>query len=282
MDRRLLVGRPEEWDAFVERHRAFYDEWPALRGALDTVTNGSFHIKSKTDLVIYFLVHLCIEDFLEIQLLAANGHGVGAKKLVRGLYERVVTARYLSKNPDEVEAFIDWDSVTNAKVARAAVDTLSDHLPPDDIDRLKAVIEEAAPLKKRFEVTVCKECGAKGLNHTWSKLDFVSMTRSVGGSTLGFIVPAYYDPLRYAHSTLKALDARIREVGPDGLTFDHGPQRPDADTALILGHNLLLNIVDLAVSHFGLKGPAEEALGVACKAFERIWGNKDEVEKKLH
>jgi hypothetical protein len=33
---------------------------------------------------------------VEILLLSANGYGIGAQKLVRGMYERAVTARYLS------------------------------------------------------------------------------------------------------------------------------------------------------------------------------------------
>ena len=51
-----------------------------------------FHVLSEPiDRVLFWLGNVCREDFSEILLLAANGYGIGALKLFRGLYERVVT-----------------------------------------------------------------------------------------------------------------------------------------------------------------------------------------------
>ena len=38
-------------------------------------------------------------------MLSGNGYGFGAYKIVRGMYERVVTAMYIAKDPGEARKF---------------------------------------------------------------------------------------------------------------------------------------------------------------------------------
>lgn len=49
---------------------------------------------------VFAVEHQVADDFFDIQLLAVQGYGMGAVKLLRPLYERVVTALYLIKYPD--------------------------------------------------------------------------------------------------------------------------------------------------------------------------------------
>jgi hypothetical protein len=51
---------------------------------------------------VYFYGNLVAEDFMEIFLMAANGYGYGAMKLLRSMYEHIVTLRYLHDHPDEL------------------------------------------------------------------------------------------------------------------------------------------------------------------------------------
>jgi hypothetical protein len=46
-----------------------------------------------------------------IVLLATHGYGIGAMKLLRPLYERVVSALYLMDHPDEVRDFADYADI---------------------------------------------------------------------------------------------------------------------------------------------------------------------------
>ena len=52
-------------------------------------------------------------------LLAGNGYGVGALKIVRGLYERAVAIAYLSINPEKAVDFIDFAHVEKFKAIAA-------------------------------------------------------------------------------------------------------------------------------------------------------------------
>jgi hypothetical protein len=119
-------------------------------------------------------------------------------------------------------------------------------------------------------VTDCGKCGTKRLNHTWSKLDLVSMAKAVDGGTGTWIFPCYLEPLRHAHATAGALDARVHER--DGvLTFDAGPSRKQADTALMFAHVLTLNVLSLIQEHSNPGGLAP-AFEEACQDYKEIWG----------
>src|ERR1700683_336136 len=108
MVRQQTFGYPDQWEAFEKRNAKFIEHFPTLKRALDTAFIREFTTRTPADRAIHFLGRLCIEDFMELLCLAGNGYGIGAMKLLRGLYERVVTAAYLAKNPDEAELFLDF------------------------------------------------------------------------------------------------------------------------------------------------------------------------------
>jgi hypothetical protein len=55
----------------------------------------AFENKSMADITVFQLGGVIVDDFGEIITLAGNGRGVGANKILRGLYESVVTAAYI-------------------------------------------------------------------------------------------------------------------------------------------------------------------------------------------
>ena len=67
---------------------------------------------------------------MELLVLAGNGYGIGALKILRGMYERVVTAWYLHANPEETQDFMDFYWVAQHKLARAVVDTFGESSLP--------------------------------------------------------------------------------------------------------------------------------------------------------
>ena len=131
-------------------------------------------------------------------------------------------------------------------------------------------------VRDRFMVTAC-DCGKKQLNYTWSKMDFVSMARTV--ESLGqFIVPAYYVPTQQAHSTVRAVLSRLEEGKDNGIVFGGGAQRNEADNALRLGHLLVLSVLDLQKEHFKLEG-LQEAFQQCIADCNDIWLRKSSDNK---
>jgi Family of unknown function (DUF5677) len=98
-------GYPEEWAAFSQNHQEFLKRFKKIETAIGVAFQRIHHTTQPLEKMIYFQGRLIVEDFMEILLLCGNGYGIGAQKLVRGMYERAVSARYLMNHPDEVEVF---------------------------------------------------------------------------------------------------------------------------------------------------------------------------------
>lgn len=262
----VTFGLPKEWEHFKERHRVFLERAPNLFAAFKIAFDRTSETSEPLDRVIFFSGRLCVEEFNEILLLCGNGYGVAAVRVVRGMYERTVTARYLSKHPEETDNFFEFHWVSQHRLMKAIEETFGTELL--DEEKTKEVEQNFQRVKERFMITDCEKCGSTRLNHTWSKLDFVSMARNAG--EIGqLIVPAYYFPTKEAHSTVGAILSRLDKEGK-GLIFDGGPQRKRADDALISAHNLILNNLYLQKEHFKLAA-LEEPLQKCVSDFQDIW-----------
>ena len=109
-------GEPNEWRLFVRRHRGFMERIEALAEALQGVFSGPLPKDEKGDMVIFSLGRLCASAFFEAVLLCGNGHGTGALRTVRLMFEQLVTAAYLIEHPDESESFVDYSAVHQEKL----------------------------------------------------------------------------------------------------------------------------------------------------------------------
>ena len=269
-------GLRQEWTHFAESHRLFLERYPNLQLELETAFIRTGTTSEPVDRLVFFGGRLCAEDFMEILLLCGNGYGLGAMKILRGMYERVVPGRYLHAHSEETEAFFDFYWVSLYKLSRAIREKFGEAAVP--MDKFEETQTNYHKVGERFMVSDCKECGTKRPNYTWSKLDFVSMAYATG-PTGDRIVDAYYIPTQYAHSTVAAILARLREGTGGGVTFDAGPQRSMADVALISAHNLMLNVLDLQKEHFKLDA-LEKPLEQCCRDFQDIWKRKGEDQKE--
>src|SRR6266581_8839966 len=239
-------GYREEWTSFAARHAEFTRRFANIDKAIEIAFKRIHQTTTPAERTIYFLGRLGVEEFMEILLLCANGYGIGAQKLVRGMYERAVTARYLHKHPEEVDDYLAYNRVTDHKIMVAIQSTMGhDVFPPEQTEKIKQDFEA---VRARFVIPDCKTCKTTRLNHTWSKVDIVSMARMSDESLWRLIVPAYYQPTREFHSTMGAIFSRLDPEAAarnEGLIFDGAAQGDRADQSLFTGHNLLLNLLDL-------------------------------------
>jgi hypothetical protein len=260
-------GIPESWAAFGKLYPEFLKRFENLKRALDVAFTRDLTTSEPVDRVVLFLGRLCVEDFFEILLLVGNGYGDGALKILRGMYERVVTARYLDMHPDMTSQFLDFHWVQQHKVTNAIRRIYGEKALPSE--RVEEVESNYQRVKDGFQVELCEQCGRRGLGYTWSSLDFVSMAHATG-STGRLIALGYYLPMRESHSTAGAILHRLQAEADGRVVFDGGPQWKEADAALSTAHNLLLNILDLHKEHFNLQG-LEQPLAVCLADFGEVW-----------
>jgi len=93
----FIRGLPLPDEGEVERLRMLPEGDPAAI---------QFEDKLSAERITFFLGRMVVDDFGEILMLSGNGYGFGAYKIVRGMYERVVTAMYIAKDPAEARKFI--------------------------------------------------------------------------------------------------------------------------------------------------------------------------------
>lgn len=252
---RFSCGFPEEWDDFEKRHRVFLERFPNLVTALNTAFIRRATLSEHIDKFVFLYGRLCVEDFFEVGLCCGNGYGSAALKLVRSLYERAVTLRYLHEHPEELREFWDYHHVAWYKLMVPVDETLGKKTISDEM-RAKLTAEYER-VKDRFMVTACEKCGTKRLNHTWSKLDFVSMSKKTG--VIGrLILPGYFLPLRHAHATVGALLSRVEHSEVEGLSFSPTAQRKEADEALMTAQNIIVDVLNVQDERFKIPGLAEQ------------------------
>lgn len=240
----ISFGFEQEWHNFERRHPEFINRFHDLVKAIPRAF-PTIHLAEPADRTIYFLARTCAEDFQEILLLCGNGYGIGAEKLLRGMYERAVTAAYLHEHPEEAQNFLDYEKVSQHKMLKIVEDSLStDVFRLEQKEKIERNFQE---VKERFMITDCKICKTQRLNHTWSKLDFVSMARE-SGELWKLIVPAYYWGLREGHSTVGSIFSRLdagAAIADQGLVFGGESQPERADHALLTAHHILLIVLGL-------------------------------------
>src|SRR3954471_1992262 len=109
--REVRFGNPAEWQAFAERRPRFLERWERLRAALDATFSRALGDVTRDQLLLLVMGRRCVEDFMEILLLCGNAEGYGAQKLLRSMFEQVVTLTYLHQNRDKIDAYIRYRHV---------------------------------------------------------------------------------------------------------------------------------------------------------------------------
>ncbi len=251
---KVEFGEPKEREKFIVEHERFFERIGSLVKALNIAAIKVNANLSNAEVVIDTLCKLCVENFNEILLLSANGFGNGAITLLRSMFEKLVTARYLELHPNEVDKFFDYHAV---KLHKLRQDNALKEFDPD------------GSILNQFKV-VRKKGGRKRLQSSWTNNDLVKMAEEVG---LGeFVKWAYHVPLEFAHPSVTAIVSFLEET--DGqLTIKENEPRPQlAEDALMLAQAFLLEILRLQVAHYKVK---DNPLFQQCiDDYAYIWGKE--------
>lgn len=270
LEQQIKFGLPDEWEEFSKRHPVLTEKLQLLFETLKKTFMRQEQTSSPAERVVFFLGRICTEDFMEILLLCGNGYGIGGMKLLRGLYERVVTLGYIVKHPQKADQFLEYHHVHVGKQFNHAKRFLpmDKYLPQYRIEQIQNSYNKA---KEKYQEVICKKCKTNRTRFSWSELDLLSMAREAGLDRL--YQECYYAPTLQAHSTVSSLIARMITKDNGQLTFDEGAQHEWADQALIGALNIILCVLDLENSYFKM-GLAEE-IQERVNDFMLIWDKKD-------
>jgi Family of unknown function (DUF5677) len=293
------VGDAESQKTFLREQQEFLAEHPELHCLLETVfcrtlgapsgadvgrmemlpasdsTVVAFEDKVMADRIVFYLGRVAADDFGELMILSGNGRGIGAYKILRGMYERIVTAAYIAKNPSEARPFADDVAIKKWKLWSNLLEVApeaEDSVPQELVTVLEAECQRAQAKRKE---AYCAKCGQPKTQEAWTRVDLASMAKKSDPQLAALYGSCYLEPTFHSHATAFGLERRLVQTESGVHTFRETSEK-EARLALILGHNLLLRLLVLQNEYFHLG--FDDQIQARVDAFLSIW--RDSPAKK--
>ncbi len=266
-----------EHRTFSQRNPGF---WPHF-GRVAALANNCFGRptapRNRSEDVGFALGETCRDEFLEIVFLAVNGHGIAAQKLLRGLYERAVTAEYLRRNPERAERFVRYAAIQEFKAANKALEVVSGEQLDLEMARsgmsYEQIRQQYEQVKGEFPGRECDHCHQrqKGTAISWD-IDFTSMARKSVDSPDDVFIKLFFAcyalPTLQIHATLAS--AFSREAAP-GTTRDERKVH-DVEFTLACATLVFIRALQTQNDMFGLKLAAE--IRACFDDVSTVWENR--------
>jgi Family of unknown function (DUF5677) len=283
------VGDANAQRRFIDSHKAFLDEFPVLQ----ELVAESFSLSDKkcypesqnpeartepsgedvAQRVVLSLENATFDDYGELLVLAGNGLGVGARKTLRSMYERLVTAMFIAASPSEANIFLAHTDIEKGKILNRAIATVpqlvSRDFTAEEIQKIQHA-KKAAEEKKKIEY--CTKCSQPKTDEAWTRVSLDAMAKKVDADLLNMYGEYYVVPTLLTHATPFGLDIRFRrtENMPDDLALGEKFGRK----AVWRGHYLILKLLRHQDSYFKL-GLADR-IDARCSAFTAVWPESTE------
>ena len=257
----------KEWMEFVESKPNFpslMHRWILLLRNLAIHTPGS-----DQDLVGHLImtsIVMSLFDADDILTLSHHESHVGAHKLLRSLYERVVTLKYISENPAQAQSFIDFDSIDTEKVITEIKAKTGMEMREDSRRHLATAAAEA---KKKYKQSPCPICKEKK-PISWTTLNSREMADRVG---LGHMyLHAFVIASKQIHPTYWS----VKDITGTSAMFN----------TLNITHELVVHLVLIHRRHFAKAFGVTPMMNKAINDFLATWtiseGTFDGLLAKAH
>lgn len=274
--------------SFASTHSKFVEHLPKLLAVVHKVFPVGVVFEKDRKLaekIVLGLGRVCVEDFNEIMCLAAHGYSIGALKLVRGLFERVVTACYIAENPKEAEKFAAYSHMQKWRLSNTAKaffgEAYINKVGAKQIEKWRKNMEA---VRDQFK-TICDNCGRHwcekcqdryGTMPSWSKLNPGAMARKtiISENTPTkdfekFYLVCFLEPTSHIHATLASIYQRLEERPDGSAVFSTTYDRKQQDKALWMAHSLIIIIADVVARHFDMGLNSE--ISELCNNFWECW-----------
>ena len=265
---RMVFGYPEMWEKVDHKHHDFFTVLPKLQDALNGLVNAAYDPITRPQRAILGLASLSMISMLELVTLVGNGLAQGGMKILRSMLEYGINAEYLRRNPEEVDAFIEWYWIGHYK----ELNYMRDHMPaayarlaPKDIAESG---KEYNRVKPRFEYET--RAGKRKFRNRWCRPDLPERAKRTD-----FTV--YYD-------RTYSLTSDLLHGSVAGMVLHYEPKEdPDrlavppslkwSKEALFGGHAMALRMADTFSKAFGVESnPPYAELE---RDYKTVWAKKE-------
>lgn len=245
--------RAETWEEFVAEHPYF----PDLLWKWISVTENLLKVSPTREgddlgFLICGFTAASLADINDILTLTHAGSRSGAPKIIRSMYERTVTMKYLAANPTEVPAFIgyqslDWEQVIKECEARSNA-KMSDHARSN-------LANAALEARKQYRGDVCSRCGMRKQTN-WTPKSPKQLAEVAGLDHMHFF--GYILPSKTMHTTFYGTMEFMKSAAP---TYN----------ILNTAHELLVQSILIHRRHFARDHVPTPMMISAVRDFCRTW-----------
>jgi len=288
----VSVGDVAAQQRFIAAHKSFLLEFPKLKSTLETLINESHQkvrqqrpelredCQTDEDIarpIVFSLARATYDDFAELLILAGNGMGLGASKVLRSIYERLITAMYIAKKPSEARFFMDQSAIERGKIINRYREVVPEKLAEDfTSDELEEIQKRFTEANARRKIDFCKTCGQPKSQEAWTRVSLDTMAKEVSQQLFDAYTTCYLQPTLLSHATPTGLDLRVRII--EGGWEYKLLSEPEAHGAVMRGHFLMLSVLSHLNAYFDIK--RDDDVKSRFEAFDPIWAQDGPKEKR--
>ena len=205
------------------------------------------------------LVRMTGSAMNDVMILCGNGSGIGAMKIVRGMFETSLLAEYLRRNPSDVSDYVDFGPV----LAWRRLQTLKGQKRPSMApEMVKQLQDEYANVKARFTTN-------GKVRHNWTTKSLREMAQEVGQSESYDFIYGVACSLHHANfeglmGSFEMKDGKFEMSAPPSFAW--------TAAALIAAHEFFLLALDTLNDCLKLGFDAQ--LQTAHDGFNALWQGK--------
>jgi hypothetical protein len=259
----LPFGYPTFWDSARAAFSRFFSILPRLYESANSLAEAASWSGDQFQEAIAQLERLTMMAMSELIIMVGNGHGIGALRITRSMLEYGINAKYLLKEADAREQFLNWHFVEQHKLLnymrRWGLDKNVDS------ERIKTSEEGYELVKHLF---VKNDRG--DLRGYWSDLDLGSRARAVGLEQIYEAVNPR--ATRIVHGTIGGLADQFSPMEEGKIRFITPPSLENCEMALHYGHLSELLVLEVLAEISG--ATPSPPLEVLSDDFDQAWGEK--------
>lgn len=244
-----------DWNSFIIDHPTFQEVYHELLQSIPRLVLETFPVEADTAgnviLELMLAIHVDCDD---VMVLGSNNRFWGALKLLRPLFERTVTLKYLAMNPEEAQAFVDYDAVNWDDILSGIANTTRVPIQTEIREKIAARASDARKRLKQEKCSLCKQ--RKPVS--WTPRSSVELAQKTGLGRLHF--EAFVMPSKHIHPTYFGICEVLRSK-----------EEPPVCNILKAVHVLTLEVVLSHLRYFRKDPLAAPIATDAIRDFLKVW-----------
>jgi hypothetical protein len=260
-DSQVIFGSPEFWTKMHNANARAFDAFSTLADLADEMFAAA-DSKAEKDFekAVHILTRLTLFGLNDVVVLVANGHGAGAMKIVRSMFETSALAEYFSRNPSEAADYIDFGKVIAWRRYQWQLSNMPATAGLYSSEEVKGIEDGYNSVKARFS-------NQKGkVRDQWTTKSIGAIAEAVGRTKQYETVYSVCCSLHHANYEGLSAYAELKDGVP---TFDGPPSMAWTSEALMYAHsNSWRTLATLnECCHLGL----DEKVDALGREFLEVW-----------